>query len=96
MLHELNTYLATPCPACVRRMSYLHEAIASRARYHRNRKARLPHLDNTRAFVLAAAERCADKGSVAIYGAGLLHDVPLGSSRPGSDGCTSSISSSCA
>lgn len=59
-------------------MRYLHEAIATRARYHRNRTAWQPHLDNTRAFVLAAAERCADKDSVAVYGAGLLHDVPLG------------------
>jgi hypothetical protein len=58
-------------------MRYLHEAIATCARYHRNRRAWRPHLDNTRAFVLAAADRCEGKGSVAVYGAGLLHDVPL-------------------
>ncbi|HTG01524.1 MAG TPA: class I SAM-dependent methyltransferase [Nitrospirota bacterium] len=77
MLYELFTSLTTSCPAYVRHMHYLYEAIAMRGRYHRNRKAWQPHLDNSRAFLLAAAERCKNKSSVAVYGAGLLLDVPL-------------------
>ncbi len=77
MLHELFTFLTTPCPAYARRLRYLHEAIATRARYHRHRRAWQPHLDRTRALLLAAAERCESRESVAVYGAGLLHDVPL-------------------
>ncbi|MBK8164772.1 MAG: class I SAM-dependent methyltransferase [bacterium] len=77
MLHEIFTYLTTPCPAYVRRMRYLYEIIAMRARYQRNRAAWQPHLENTRAFILAAAEQCEARDSVAVYGAGLLLDVPL-------------------
>lgn len=77
MLHELFTYLTTPCPAHARRLRYLYEVIAMRARHRRNRAAWQPHLENTRAFILAAADRCGPGGSVAVYGAGLLLDVPL-------------------
>ncbi len=77
MLHELFTYLTTPCPAHVRRLRYLYEIIAMRARHRRHRAAWAPHLESTRAFLLAAADRCEGRGAVAIYGAGLLLDVPL-------------------
>lgn len=77
MLHEVFTYLTTPCPAYVRRLRYLYEIIAMRARHQRNRAAWWPHLENTRAFLLATAERCETRDSVAVYGAGLLLDVPL-------------------
>lgn len=77
MLHEIFTYLTTPCPAYVRRLRYLYEIIALRGRHHRNRTAWRPHFENTRAFVLDAAARCGNTGSVAVYGAGLLLDVPL-------------------
>lgn len=77
MLYELFTSLTTSCPACVRDMNYLYEAMAMRGRHQRNREAWQPHLDNTRAFVLSAAERCANRSAVAVYGAGLLLDAPL-------------------
>ena len=77
MLYELLTSLTTSCPAYVRHMNYLHEAIAMRGRYHRNRAAWQPHLDKSRAFVMRTAERCPNKSSVVVYGAGLLLDVPL-------------------
>jgi hypothetical protein len=77
MLYELYTSLTTPCPAYVRHLNYLYEAIAMRGRYRRNRSAWQPHLDKSRAFVLAAAERCENRSSVVVYGAGLLLDVPL-------------------
>ena len=74
MLYELFTSLTTSCPAYVRHMHYLYEAIAMRGRYRRNRKAWQPHLDNSRAYLLAAAELCKSKSSIAVYGAGLLLD----------------------
>lgn len=77
MLHELLTHLTTPCPPHVRRLRYLYETIGLRARHRRHRRAWQPHLENSRAFVLAAADRCEHHGSVAVYGAGLLLDVPL-------------------
>ena len=77
MLHEILTYVTTPCPAYVRRMRYLFDIIALRGRYQRNRAAWRPHLENTRAFLLAAADRCERRDAVAVYGAGLLLDVPL-------------------
>lgn len=77
MLHEVFTYLTTPCPGHVRRLRYLYEVIAMRSRHRRHRAAWRPHLENSRAFVLAAAQRCEGRDSVAVYGAGLLLDVPL-------------------
>ena len=77
MLHEILTYLTTPCPAHVRRLRYLYEIIGMRSRHQRNRAAWQPHLERSRAFVLEAAGRCTDRGAVAVYGAGLLLDVPL-------------------
>ncbi len=77
MLAELLIYLTTPCPAHVRRLRYLYEIIAMRGRYHRHREAWRSHLENTRAFVLDAAERCERRDAVAVIGAGLLLDVPL-------------------
>ncbi|HAR45033.1 MAG: hypothetical protein A2X56_04310 [Nitrospirae bacterium GWC2_57_13] len=77
MLHEFLTSLTTPCPTHLRALGYLYEAIALRGRYRRNRAAWQPHLDNSRRFVLAAAERCSDKGNIVILGSGLLLDVPL-------------------
>jgi hypothetical protein len=58
-------------------MDYLYEAIAMRGRYRRNRAAWTPHLDNSRQFVLSAADRCRNRRTVVVLGAGLLLDVPL-------------------
>ena len=77
MLYELFLHLTTPCSTHVRRMGYLDEAIAMRRRFRRNRTAWQPHLDNSRRFVLSAAEQCRNKSKVVILGSGLLLDVPL-------------------
>jgi hypothetical protein len=58
-------------------MGYLDEAIAMRGRYRRNRASWQPHLENTRSFVLSAADRCRNRSTVVILGSGLLLDVPL-------------------
>ncbi len=77
MFFELFSYLTTSCPPHVRHMDYLSEAIAMRGRYRRNRAAWQSHLDNSRHIVLSAAERCRNRSTVVILGAGLLLDVPL-------------------
>jgi hypothetical protein len=77
MLDDLLTSLITPCSPYVRRMGYLDEAIAMRGRHRRHRVSWQPHLDNTRRFVLSAAERCRNRSRVAVLGSGLLLDLPL-------------------
>lgn len=77
MLYELFTSLTTPCPQYVRHMDYLHEIIAMKSRYRRNRDAWEPHLENTRRYVLSSAEECRNRSKAVVLGAGLLLDVPL-------------------
>jgi hypothetical protein len=77
MLIDLFTNLTTSCSPFVRRLGYLDETISMRGRYRRNRTAWQPHLDNTRRFVLAVADRIQNRDKVVILGSGLLLDVPL-------------------
>jgi hypothetical protein len=58
-------------------MDYLHEVIAMRGRYLRNRTAWEPHLEKTGRFVLSSAEECRNRNKAVILGSGLLLDVPL-------------------
>jgi hypothetical protein len=76
MLLDLFTHLTTSCSPCVRRLGYLDETIAMRSRYRRNKAAWRTHLDNTCAFVLAAAEKVRNRNKVVVLGSGLLLDVP--------------------
>lgn len=77
MFSELFTCLTTPCPQYVRHMGYLNEIVAMRQRHRRSRAAWQPHLENTRRFVLSAAEQCKERSTAVILGSGLLLDVPL-------------------
>ncbi|MBS1242576.1 MAG: hypothetical protein H6R44_331 [Nitrospirae bacterium] len=77
MLLDLFTYLTTPCSSFIRRMGYLNEAIEMRGRSRHNMVAWQPHLDNTRRFILSAAEKCRNRNKAVILGSGLLLDVPL-------------------
>jgi hypothetical protein len=77
MFTELITHLTIPHPAYVRQLGYTAEIIAMERRYERNRVHWLPHLENTRRFVLHAAERSANRDTAVVFGAGLLLDVPL-------------------
>jgi hypothetical protein len=77
MLLDLFTHLTTSCSPYVRRLGYLDETISMRRRARRYRTAWQPHLDNTRRFVLAVADRIRNKDKVVILGSGLLLDVPL-------------------
>lgn len=77
MFYELIAYLTTPRPLYVRRMEYLSQAIGLRGRYRRRRAGWKPHLDKTREFILAAAEKCRKRDKVVVLGSGLLLDVPI-------------------
>jgi hypothetical protein len=75
---ELLEYLTTDCPADARRLGYLKEAIAIKARYRRHCEAWGPHLARSRALVGGAAERCPERRTALVLGSGLLLDIPLG------------------
>ena len=77
MLLDLFTYLTTPCSTFIRRMGYLNEAIEMRGRARLHAAAWQLHLDNTRRFILSAAEKCRNRNKAVILGSGLLLDVPL-------------------
>ena len=78
MILELLEYLTTDCPADARRLGYLREAIAIKARHRRHCEAWGPHLARSRALVGDAAERCPQRRTALVLGSGLLLDIPLG------------------
>jgi hypothetical protein len=80
---ELLEYLTTACPADIRRLGYLKEAIAIKARYRRCCEAWAPHLARSRALVGDAAARCARRRTALVLGSGLLLDIPLGALSAG-------------
>jgi len=77
MFSNLFPFLTTTHPQYVRHMDYLDETKAMKKRSERNRAAWQPHLEETRRFVLSAAEQCGSRKKVVVLGAGLLLDVPL-------------------
>jgi hypothetical protein len=77
MLAELIEYAATRSPPIARRMGYLYEAIAIRARAARCSAAWAPHQERTRAVIRKAMERCKKRGKAVVLGSGALLDVPL-------------------
>jgi hypothetical protein len=77
MLAELIEYAITPCPRYARRMGYLFESIAIRARAARCSAAWAPHQERTRAIVRKALQRCQQRRKAIVLGSGPLLDVPL-------------------
>jgi hypothetical protein len=77
MLLEALEYLLTPASRLARRMGFLREQIAIKARFRRNREAWAPHLAATREAILDAASRCTGNRCALILGAGLHYDLPL-------------------
>jgi hypothetical protein len=77
VLSDLLAMLATPLSPPLRALGYLDETLDMRRRSKRNHEAWQPHLENTRRFVLSAAQECADRNRAVILGSGLLLDVPL-------------------
>ncbi|MEM9683447.1 MAG: hypothetical protein AAF942_09290 [Pseudomonadota bacterium] len=85
MILETLEYLTTRCSPPARRLGYLKEAIAIKARHRRNCEVWGPHLARSRAFILAAADACARQRTVLVLGSGLLLDIPLGALSAGID-----------
>lgn len=83
MILELLEYLTTDCPAYARRLGYLTEAIAIKARHRRHCEAWAPHLARSRAVVNAATEGCARRRTALVLGSGMLLDIPLGALAAG-------------
>lgn len=83
MILELLEYLTTDCPPYARRLGYLTEAIAIKARYRRHCEAWGPHLAQSRAVVNAAAQACPQRRTALVLGSGLLLDIPLGALAAG-------------
>lgn len=77
VIPELLTHWMTPCPRPIRRLGYLHDLIAVRARHRRCRAAWAPHLAATRERVAAAINATSQRDLAVVLGAGLLLDVPL-------------------
>jgi uncharacterized UPF0146 family protein len=77
MLAELIEYALTRCPPYARRMGYLYEAIAIRARASRCGAAWAPHQERTRSLIHKAIARCKQRRKVIVLGSGPLLDVPL-------------------
>lgn len=77
MLRELLTHLLTPFPAPARRLGYLHEQIAIRARHRRHRQGWAPHLAACRGMIADAVGLCPRREVVAVVGAGVCLDVPV-------------------
>ena len=78
MILELLEYLTTDCPGYARRLGYLTEAIAIKARHRRHCEAWAPHLARSRAVIGAAADGCIRRRTALVLGSGLLLDIPLG------------------
>jgi hypothetical protein len=74
---ELLEHCFTPCTWMARSMGFLTSTIQVRARYQRCQTAWQPHLERTRAAILAAASLATGRRKALLFGAGLLHDIPL-------------------
>src|SRR5579871_6065867 len=77
MFAELIEYAITPCPRYARRMGYLYEAVAIRARAARCRAAWAPHQERTRALLRRSLARCPRRRKAVVLGSGACLDVPL-------------------
>lgn len=58
-------------------MGFLKSSIQVRARYNRCKLSWREHLDKTRAMILKAAQMAPGRRRAVVFGAGLLHDIPL-------------------
>lgn len=77
MLSEWLTWLTADCTKPARKLGYLRESIAIRSRYRRCKTAWQPHLENSRAALLASLHTCRNFRTALVFGSGLLLDIPL-------------------
>ncbi len=77
MLAELFRYFTLRCPPWARLLGLAYEHAAIATRHRRTAAAWTPHLDASRAAILAATERCRDRRRALVIGAGDCRDVPV-------------------
>jgi hypothetical protein len=77
MLKEWFEYNCTPAAGYARKMGYVHQVIATKARYGRQQKAWRKHIENTKEMIIKAADAAPHKRKVVVLGAGNCLDVPL-------------------
>jgi len=79
MLKELWQYVSTSTELSVaKEMGFLKESIAMEARAKRCKHNWDDHYQNCQKAILSASNRSVQKRTVLVFGAGSLHDVPLG------------------
>jgi len=77
MIFEFLTSLLTPAPKWARRMGYVHEAIAIKARAKRCQVAWASHQNKTKTAILEAVKERVQNRTVLIVGSGACLDIPL-------------------
>jgi hypothetical protein len=77
MLPELLRSLTLRAPGWARRLGLVHEHVAITFRRRRAAQAWEPHLQASRAAILAATDRCAQRRRALVIGAGDGADVPV-------------------
>lgn len=77
MLAELFRYFTLRCPPWARLLGLAYEHAAIATRHRRTATAWAPHLEQSRAAILAAADRCKSRRRVLVIGAGDCRDVPV-------------------
>lgn len=66
-----------PYPRAVKALGFPAEVAGIQGRYQRCKDYWAPHLERSRATILAGAKRAEQRRKAVILGGGLLHDVPL-------------------
>ncbi|MEC8198420.1 MAG: hypothetical protein VX085_02515 [Pseudomonadota bacterium] len=77
MLAELFAWMTTPCPAAARRLGYLREAIAIKARYRRHAERWRPHLEKSKAIIEEAVSNASRRNRALVLGSGPLFDISV-------------------
>ena len=77
MLAELFRYFSLRCPPWARLLGLTYEHVAITQRHRRVAAAWAPHLEASKAAILAGAQRCRQRRRVLVIGAGDCRDVPV-------------------
>ncbi|WP_373998789.1 hypothetical protein [Bdellovibrio bacteriovorus] len=77
MIREAFIFLFTPTSDIAKKYGFLYQSIALQARYHRCKKAWLPHLKNCQDLFLDTVKTLPQKKSVVILGSSHLHEIPM-------------------
>ena len=77
MISEGLHWALTPAPDWARRVGYLKELVAIRARHRRWRRQWAPDLHASRTAICAAMAGCTRRRQAMVYGSGPLLDIPL-------------------